>query len=1172
MPELSVILRLRDEMSKELDKTVATLEKYKTQLRAVGMAMTGVGIGGLKLTDDARKLNAQLGMTAITMGTSTDAMRDMAMSTADASFPLKEVTATFELLARAGVRSKDQMVASAKAFDALADATNSSAEAVANTLIPAFKVFGIALPETTKELDKFTWLTHNTTIDLAEFGSVMQYVAMYGADLGITLDDMIGIMAALEARGISGGAATRLFRTAVNQAKEGVVTLNEALGVTQEQIDMYNDQIVKETGLTDKQAAAASSQFGIMDKLHSLWEKLTLRLGTVMAPLEAVFATMSALGPVMLFLSTQLGLQIAAWIAHKVVVVASTIAMIAAKAATIALSLAMKANPILLVAGAVIALGAALWGILGRNKEATDTTKAYTEQLGELFDRIKTEGDAAVSAIEITYKTMIAQSRSAGDTQKVVQLQFQLVTETLRAQMQEVADLTIVYNALVRTEGENTDKVKEQKRIINELNLAIENQKGEVDKLIESYQKLAVDSASNLRDWQDIQKDYYKEIATANANYIAEEKRLTDAYESELRDRTSALTDWVGLFDQIPEQTGIDLDTTSQYLSEWTDMVAGYYGEIAAANAAYIAEEKRLTNAYESQLEQRTSALMGWTKLFDDVPEYAAASGAALLQLLQRQVNWTKLWQINIASLAAKVPEGMLEELEKLGPDALPQLRALNSMTSGQLDKYVSLWETKHAIVLKEATNELADVKTETADAIAALKSELETKLSEIDSTWGEHFKTWVAGIPDISQTMIDKLTAGEPGFSAILALYQDAILTSLTSPYTTAVQLQATGIDTLISNLQGQVDQFTLWKDTITALAAKVPPAMLGQLQKLGPEALPQLLLLNSMTSGQLDGYVSLWQQKYALAAQVAADELAGLKADTLEQIAALKPELELALAEIDKTFGEHFLAWVVGVPDISQDLILKLTEGKAGFGAILAEYGTLVTDNLTKKFEAAKVSLDTVRAAGVTAIPEVKEIAPVNLEAEAESKMWADFAGYDWSLPAEEMARLQELLSQYTGPTSADLKAVDKTFAETVAAAGNVLTTTPTGETVWTSPYQAATGVYGTEEPTPVTPSVELFGPGGRVLYNPETGKAEWVPFQHGGIVTKPTLGMIGEAGPEAVIPLSRTGGMGSTYNITIQAGAFLGNRSDAEKFGDWIMQIVRKKQRLALGEVSF
>lgn len=43
----------------------------------------------------------------------------------------------------------------------------------------------------------------------------------------------------------------------------------------------------------------------------------------------------------------------------------------------------------------------------------------------------------------------------------------------------------------------------------------------------------------------------------------------------------------------------------------------------------------------------------------------------------------------------------------------------------------------------------------------------------------------------------------------------------------------------------------------------------------------------------------------------------------------------------------------------------------------------------------------------------------------------------------------------------------------------------------------------------------------------------------FADGGIVTKPTLGMVGEAGPEAIIPLNRMGSGGNVYNITIQAG---------------------------------
>ena len=38
-------------------------------------------------------------------------------------------------------------------------------------------------------------------------------------------------------------------------------------------------------------------------------------------------------------------------------------------------------------------------------------------------------------------------------------------------------------------------------------------------------------------------------------------------------------------------------------------------------------------------------------------------------------------------------------------------------------------------------------------------------------------------------------------------------------------------------------------------------------------------------------------------------------------------------------------------------------------------------------------------------------------------------------------------------------------------------------------------------------------------------------------GGIVTKPTLAVVGESGPEAVIPLDRAGGLGQPAQITVQ-----------------------------------
>lgn len=60
-------------------------------------------------------------------------------------------------------------------------------------------------------------------------------------------------------------------------------------------------------------------------------------------------------------------------------------------------------------------------------------------------------------------------------------------------------------------------------------------------------------------------------------------------------------------------------------------------------------------------------------------------------------------------------------------------------------------------------------------------------------------------------------------------------------------------------------------------------------------------------------------------------------------------------------------------------------------------------------------------------------------------------------------------------------------------------------------------------------------------------------------GGIVTRPTLAMIGEAGPEAVIPLNRAGA-GTTININVNAGM----GSNGNQIGQQIVEAIRRYER--------
>ncbi|MFA5080306.1 MAG: hypothetical protein WC472_01635 [Candidatus Paceibacterota bacterium] len=72
--------------------------------------------------------------------------------------------------------------------------------------------------------------------------------------------------------------------------------------------------------------------------------------------------------------------------------------------------------------------------------------------------------------------------------------------------------------------------------------------------------------------------------------------------------------------------------------------------------------------------------------------------------------------------------------------------------------------------------------------------------------------------------------------------------------------------------------------------------------------------------------------------------------------------------------------------------------------------------------------------------------------------------------------------------------------------------------------------------------------------------------IPYlAQGGIVTSPTIAMIGEAGPEAVIPLSRFNGQGST-NITVNiSGNNISNKIDLKNIADEVSNVIMNKLRL-------
>jgi phage-related protein len=114
---------------------------------------------------------------------------------------------------------------------------------------------------------------------------------------------------------------------------------------------------------------------------------------------------------------------------------------------------------------------------------------------------------------------------------------------------------------------------------------------------------------------------------------------------------------------------------------------------------------KSVTDAYNQAVTDRTNSLYSFTGLFDEVTHASDVSGQQLIDNLKGQVDTFAQWADNIKSLSAKgIDQGLLKELQDMGPQAADQIAALNTLSAPQLDQYVASVLAKACFCFHKAT------------------------------------------------------------------------------------------------------------------------------------------------------------------------------------------------------------------------------------------------------------------------------------------------------------------------------------------------------------------------------------------------------------------------------------------------------------------------------------
>lgn len=356
------------------DKTAEGLDNAGERARQVGKvagaAMTGIGVGMIALTDSAKKTNATIRVTALQLGVTTEEMRELTLATTNVTFPIEEVTASFDLLTRAGMTNKDEIAATATAYDTLGDAIGKTASEVTGPMVTAMKTFGLEMIEGANYTDKMTYLLRNTTLEMDNFSSIIAKISPDIVEMGLTMDDTIALLGLMEGSGLSGAVATLEFQKALGAAKKSGEPLNEVLGFTSKQMDEYKIKLEGATGMTEEYAAVANTQYGTMDKLKHSVSELTLKYGSMLEPLDAMGPAMTTLGPIMIMASSMNFGMVAPLMAHA----AAALAAIA---------------PYLLIIAPIVAVIAIFYVLEKKFGVVTAVVEIAKETFGNLVDFLK---------------------------------------------------------------------------------------------------------------------------------------------------------------------------------------------------------------------------------------------------------------------------------------------------------------------------------------------------------------------------------------------------------------------------------------------------------------------------------------------------------------------------------------------------------------------------------------------------------------------------------------------------------------------------------------------------------------------------------------------------------------------------------------------------------------
>ena len=270
-------------------------------------------------------------------------------------------------------------------------------------------------------------------------------------------------------------------------------------------------------------------------------------------------------------------------------------------------------------------------------------------------------------------------------------------------------------------------------------------------------------------------------------------------------------------------------------------------------------------------------------------------------------------------SKAAKAAEDMAKNVLDAAQDRLDNYKVYNEMT---LADEVAFWDS-----VRNQIKEGTDARLKADEKYVAAKQSLNDELLSAEETLQKKLDSIAQKVTDRQNSLVNSLSLfGEVQFDEWL------------------------GANTMFNKLGEQVLAMEKYQTEVDKLRNKIGgTALFSEIEKMGINALPNIQTINNMTAEQLEEFKSLYDQKVALAGEIASKEL---EEETIAETAAAYQEYETKCAELGVGIVDSTNAMATGVKNAFEGIAQAVQDA----GTIIAE---VCAEQIKKPLDDVAISL---------------------------------------------------------------------------------------------------------------------------------------------------------------------------------------------------------------------